>query len=132
MDLINQLKRMTDLVELQTELQTRLTEFGLKLVISHTDRHQTYKIKMKKFIKLNMKRWQFNRPANMERVDEIGESLFGKRQPIFFIFQCIYNQEENLFEIMLMKLLLLVNQTENSLLQRVKLKKLLLKLLKLI
>ena len=99
MDLINQLKRMTDLVELQTELQTRLTEFGLKLVISHTDRHQTYKIKMKKFIKLNMKRWQFNRPANMERVDEIGESLFGKRQPIFFIFQCIYNQEENLFEI---------------------------------
>jgi len=99
MDLINQLKRMTDLVELQTELQTKLTEMGLKLVISHTDRHQTYKIKMKKFIKLNMKRWQFNRPANMERVDEIGESLFGKRQPIFFIFQCIYNQEENLFEI---------------------------------
>ena len=40
---------MTDLVELQTELQTRLTEFGLKLVISHTDRHQTYKIKMKKW-----------------------------------------------------------------------------------
>jgi hypothetical protein len=99
MDLINQLKRMTDLVELQTELQTKFTDMGLKLVISHSDKHQTYKIKMKKFIKLNMKRWQFNRPANMERVDEIGESLFGKRQPIFFIFQCIYNQEENLFEI---------------------------------
>ena len=99
MDLINQLKRMTDLVELQTELQTKFTEMSLRLVISHTDRHQTYKIKMKKFIKLNMKRWQFNRPANMERVHEIGESLFGKRQPIFFIFQCIYNQEERLFEI---------------------------------
>jgi hypothetical protein len=99
MDLINQLKRMTDLLELQTELQTKLTEMGLKLVISHEDRHQTYKIKMKKFIKLNMKRWQFNRPANMERATEIAESLFGKRQPIFFVFQCIYNQEEGLFEI---------------------------------
>ena len=99
MDLVTQLKRMTDLVEFQTELQKKLTEIGLKLVISHTDRHQTYKIKMKKFIKLNMVRWQFNRPANMERVEEISESLFGKRQPVFFIFQCIYNQEENLFEI---------------------------------
>ena len=99
MDLINQLKRMTDLVELQTELQTKLTVMGLKLVISHSDKHQTYKIKMKKFMKLNMVRWQFNRPANMERVEEISESLFGKRQPVFFIFQCIYNQEENLFEI---------------------------------
>jgi hypothetical protein len=99
MDLINKLKRMTDLVELQTELQTKLTDMGLKLVISHSDKHQTYKIKMKKFMKLNMIRWQFNRPANMEKIHEIGESLFGKRQPIFFIFQCIYNQEENLFEI---------------------------------
>ena len=99
MDLINQLKRMTDLVEMQTELQTKMMDMGLKLVITHSDRHQTYKIKMKKFIKLNMVRWQFNRPANMERVEEISESLFGKRQPVFFIFQCIYNQDENLFEI---------------------------------
>jgi len=99
MDLINQLKRMTDLVEMQTELQTKMMDMGLKLVITHSNRHQTYKIKMKKFMKLNMVRWQFNRPANMERVEEISESLFGKRQPVFFIFQCIYNQEENLFEI---------------------------------
>jgi hypothetical protein len=99
MELINQLKRMTDLVEMQTELQTKMMEMGLKLVITHSNRHQTYKIKMKKFMKLNMVRWQFNRPANMERVEEISESLFGKRQPVFFIFQCIYNQEEKLFEI---------------------------------
>lgn len=99
MELINQLKRMTDLVEMQTELQTKMMEMGLKLVITHSNRHQTYKSKMKKFIKLNMVRWQFNRPANMERVEEISESLFGKRQPVFFIFQCIYNQEEKLFEI---------------------------------
>jgi len=96
---MNQLKRMTDLVELQVDLQTRFTEMGLKLVISHCDRHQTYKIRMKKFVKLNMKRWQFNRPANMERATEIAESLFGKKQPLFFVFQCIYNQEEGLFEI---------------------------------
>lgn len=95
MDLINQLKKMTEL----SELQNKLSDMGLKVVITHTDKHQTYKIKMKKFMKLNMVRWQFNRPANMERANEIGESLFGKRQPIFFIFQCIYNIDENLFEI---------------------------------
>lgn len=95
MDLINQLKRMTEL----SDLQNKLSEMGLRLVITHTDRHQTYKIKMKKFMKLNMIRWQFNRPANMERADEISESLFGKKHPIFFIFQCIYNIDENLFEI---------------------------------
>lgn len=95
MDLINQLKRMTEL----SELQNKLIEMGLRNVITHSDRHQTYKIKMKKIMKLNMVRWQFNRPANMERVEEIAESLFGKKQPVFFIFQCIYNVEENLFEI---------------------------------
>lgn len=95
MDLINQLKKMTEL----SELQTKLMDIGLRIVITHSDRHQTYKIKMKKFMKLNMIRWQFNRPANIERVEEISESLFGKRQPVFFIFQCIYNIEENLFEI---------------------------------
>jgi len=95
MELINQLKRMTEL----SELQNKLSDMGLKVVITHTDKHQTYKIKMKKFMKLNMVRWQFNRPANMERANEIGESLFGKKQPIFFIFQCIYNIDENLFEI---------------------------------
>ena len=95
MDLISQLKKMTEL----SELQNKLSEMGLRIVITHTDRHQTYKIKMKKIMKLNMVRWQFNRPANMERVEEIAESLFGKKQPVFFIFQCIYNVEENLFEI---------------------------------
>jgi hypothetical protein len=95
MDLIAQLKRMTDL----SELQNKFSEMGLRIVITHSDRHQTYKIKMKRFIKLNMIRWQFNRPANMERVEEIAESLFGKKNPLFFIFQCIYNVEENLFEI---------------------------------
>lgn len=95
MDLITQLKKMTEL----SELQTKLMDIGLRIVITHSDRHQTYKIKMKKFMKLNMIRWQFNRPANIERVEEISESLFGKRQPVFFIFQCIYNIEENLFEI---------------------------------
>ena len=84
---------------METELQTNLTNMGLKLVISYEDRHQTYKIKMKKFIKLNMNRWQFNRPANMERVQEIEEDLFKRRKPISFIFQCIYNQEEKSFEI---------------------------------
>jgi len=83
----------------ESKLDMKLSENGLFRVIKHSDKHQTCKIKMKKFLILNMIRWSMNRPANMERVDEMVESLLEKKQPISFLFQCIYNFEENMFEI---------------------------------
>jgi hypothetical protein len=77
----------------------KLSELGFKLVIKHSQKHLTYKIKMKNFVKLNMIRWVFNRPVNIERAHEIAENLIYKKNPLTFMFQCTYNFPEYNFEI---------------------------------
>jgi hypothetical protein len=73
--------------------------FGLIKVIQHSEIHYTFKIKMRKFLKLKMLRWKYNRPPNQERVEEIGNSLNEKKEKLSFIFQCIYNKEEHGLEL---------------------------------
>jgi hypothetical protein len=83
-----------------TKTATELSHFvGLKIVIKHSPSHCTCKIKMNNFLMLNILRWKFNRPANLERSQEIADSLLHKKQPLSFIFQCIYNKEEKKLEI---------------------------------
>jgi hypothetical protein len=72
---------------------------GLKLVIQHSERHYTFKCKMRKFLELKMLKWKYNRPPNQERVEEIGDSLNEKNEKLSFIFQCIYNKEEHGLEL---------------------------------
>ena len=54
---------------------------------------------MRKFLKLKLTRWKFNRPSNFERAQEIAESLIHKQYPLSFMFQCIYNKTEQSLEI---------------------------------
>jgi len=83
-----------------TKTSSELSHFvGLKIVIKHSPTHCTCKIKMNNFLMLNILRWKFNRPANLERSQEIANSLLHKKQPLSFIFQCIYNKEEKKLEI---------------------------------
>jgi len=72
------------------------TEKGLKMVVQHSPNHGTYKIKMRKFLKLKMTRWEFNRPANMERAEEIAKSLLHKTHPISYLIHCVYTSSQNL------------------------------------
>jgi hypothetical protein len=51
---------------------------------------------MRKGVKLSMTRWEFNRPANMERAEEIAQSLLHKMYPISYLFHCMYTQSPNL------------------------------------
>ena len=79
---------------------SNITELvGLKIIIQHSKNHYTFKIKMKKFLKLKMLRWKFNRPPNHDRAKEIAESLLHKQYPLSFIFQCIYNKQDHGLEI---------------------------------
>ena len=44
-------------------------------------------------------RWEFNRPPNDERIEEIKQSLQHKSLPFTFYFSMIYNNKENRLEI---------------------------------
>lgn len=75
-----------------------IIDYGLKLVIKHSPNHITHKIKIRKFLKLHMKRWKFNRPKSIERVQEIAQSLLHKREPVSYLFYCTYSKDTQ-FEI---------------------------------
>jgi len=76
-----------------------ITDLELKITIQHSPNHYTFKIKMRKFLKLKMLKWKFNRPPNHERAKEIAECLLHKKYPLSFMFQCIYNKQEHGLEI---------------------------------
>ena len=91
---------MTSVISSSSKINPELSNIvGLKIVIKHSLNHSTCKIRMRKFLMLNILRWKFNRPANLERSQEIADSLLHKKQPLSFIFQCIYNKEEKKLEI---------------------------------
>ena len=91
---------MATIISSSSSATPELSHFvGLKVVIKHSPNHCTCKISMRNFLMLIILRWKFNRPANLERSQEIAESLLHKKQPLSFIFQCIYNKQEKILEI---------------------------------
>jgi len=68
-------------------------------IIKHNNNHHICKIDMKEFLKINIRKWKYNRPPDMLRVEQIAKSLIDKKYPLSFMFQCIYNRDKNCLEL---------------------------------
>ena len=80
-------------------MQETFARYGLVPMIQHSLIHFTCTIHMIKLLELPTEIWLYNRPINLERVNNIADSLITKQQPLSIFLQCIFNKKTNCLEI---------------------------------
>ena len=71
-----------------------------ELLLSYNENHQIYKIKIKDLLTDKLTNWEYNRPADIYRCQDIAQYIYNSKKPIDTMFYLSFNNIKEIFEIL--------------------------------
>jgi hypothetical protein len=71
-----------------------------ELLMSYSETHGLYKIKINDLLIENVKNWGYNRPPDMGRCPDIARYMYNSKKPIDTMFHLSFNNVKDVFEVL--------------------------------